>query len=42
VIWDGSGAARRRNIAAHELGGLVIETAFGACPALPVLAGLAR
>jgi phosphoglycerol transferase MdoB-like AlkP superfamily enzyme len=42
VIWDGSGAARRQDLAAHELGGLVIDAAITACPARPLPASLAR
>ena len=29
VIWDGSGRAHRRDLPAHALGGLVVETALG-------------
>jgi hypothetical protein len=45
VIWDGSGAARRQDLQAHELGGIVIEAALAAdrsaCPARPLPASSA-
>lgn len=53
VIWDGSGAAQRRDVQAHQLGQLVIDRAlrpttpssapdYGACPAPSEPARLAR